>query len=178
MASLAIAGLMAIFVFGFYGKVFLSPNDYMFSAHGDAMKNYYTYAYHIKHDSSYIEFEGMNYPYGEHFLYTDCHPLVANSVKLVSGIFPGIVNYSVGIINFLMILSFFLTVFLLYVIFKYFRVGPIAGVMGAIGITLLSPQIFRMTGHLSLSYSFLFRLLFFSPTNVFQERLTGNGRCY
>lgn len=165
-----LAFLMAIFVFGFYGKVFLSPNSFMFNASGDAMKNYYTYAYHIKHDSTYVEFEGMNYPYGEHFLYTDCHPLIANSIKLLSGFFPGIVNYSVGIINFLMIFSFFLTAFFLYVILKYFGVRPVAGVLGAVGITLLAPQIFRLTGHLSLSYSFFIPLTFLLTYKCFSRK--------
>lgn len=58
----------------FYGKMLLHPNEYVFKSTGDGLKNYYTYAYHIKHDTSATEVEAMNYPYGENFLYTDNHP--------------------------------------------------------------------------------------------------------
>ena len=84
-----------LFISIFYGKIIISPNDYIFSDKGDGIKNYYTYAYHIKHDKSYINFDGMNYPYGENFLYTDCHPLLANTLKLLSNITPFFKNYSV-----------------------------------------------------------------------------------
>ena len=152
--------LMAIFMAVYYGKSFVSPNSYLFSASGDAIKNYYTYAYHIKNDTSCMQFEGMNYPYGEHFLYTDGHPLISNVIKTISRVFPGVTNYSIGVINFLMLFSFFLTAFLLWYLFIQFKVKPILAVLGALGITILAPQVFRMTGHLSLSYSFFIPLTF------------------
>ena len=40
--------LSVLFVSLFYGKVIIHPNSYLFSSDGDAMKNYYTYAYFIK----------------------------------------------------------------------------------------------------------------------------------
>ncbi|MCD4696167.1 MAG: hypothetical protein K8S16_07980 [Bacteroidales bacterium] len=154
---LTLAGSV-MFVSYFYGKILVSPNDYMFSASGDGMKNYYTYAYHIKHDSSLIEFCGMNYPYGEHFMYTDCHPVLTLILRGVSKVFPGIVNYSIGIVNFLMIISFILTSFFLFLLFKELKVRPYLAAVGAFGIMILAPQVFRMTGHLSLSYSFFIPL--------------------
>ena len=74
-------GLLLAFLFGlvwligFYGNIIFDPNNHLFSVDGDGIKNYFTYAYQIKHNHSFINFEGMNYPYGEHFLYTDCHPV-------------------------------------------------------------------------------------------------------
>ena len=67
----------------FYGRILLSPNQYMFGTTGDAIKNYYTYAYYISHNDSYTNFEGMNYPYGESFLYTDCHPILASAASFL-----------------------------------------------------------------------------------------------
>ncbi len=58
-----------VFTAALYGKILANSNDYMFTESGDGIKNYFTYAYHITHDSSYINFSGMNYPYGEHFFY-------------------------------------------------------------------------------------------------------------
>ncbi len=152
--------LIAAFVFSFYGKTFISPNKFLFSVSGDAIKNYYTYACHIKNDSSYINFEGMNYPYGEHFLYTDCHPVICTSVKYLSSFFPELPEYSIGVINFFMIFSFFITAVLLLYIFQMYKVNNIIGILGALGITVMAPQVFRMTGHISLSYSFFIPLTF------------------
>ncbi|MFT4757242.1 MAG: hypothetical protein ACI91R_001895, partial [Vicingaceae bacterium] len=57
------------FVLCFYSDAFFSPNSYLFSNSNDGIKNYYTYAYHIKNNKSVTNFEGLNYPYGESFLY-------------------------------------------------------------------------------------------------------------
>ena len=66
------------FLLTFYGNILSSPNSVLFTADGDGIKNYYTYAYHIKNDSSFNHFEGMNYPYGELVVYTDGHYALAN----------------------------------------------------------------------------------------------------
>lgn len=150
--------LSLLFVSFFYGKILLHTNSYLFSSDGDAMKNYYTYAYFIKNNHSNTNFEGMNYPYGEHYLYTDCHPVLASVLKMVKPIFPEISTYSIGIINFLMIFSMVFTVLLLYLIFTTLNINKLLSVLSALAIMVLSPQIFRMTGHLALSYSFFIPL--------------------
>ncbi len=137
----------------FYGKVLISPNSYLFNTDGDAIKNYYTYYYHITNDSSYINFQGMNYPYGEHYLYTDCHPVFSNIFQFLGNYFKNIHNYCIGFINWLMIFSIFLTSILLYFILLEFKIQKWIAVFFSIGITLLQPQIFRLFGHLALSYS-------------------------
>ncbi|MCB2220311.1 MAG: hypothetical protein KQI35_07955 [Bacteroidetes bacterium] len=150
--------LSTAFIAIFYGKVLVSPNSFMFSTSGDGMKNYFTYAWHIKYDSSAIEFQGMNYPYGEHFMYTDCHPIFTLAFRALKPIFPGIVDYSVGFLNFFMIFSFVLTALFLWLIFKDLKVDPFFSILGSLGIMMLAPQVFRLTGHLALSYSFFIPL--------------------
>ena len=145
--------LALIIVFAFYHRVLLHPNQYMFSNSGDGMKNYYTYAYHIKNDASYVNFSGMNYPYGENYLYTDCHPVLANALMVLGNIFPSTKLYSIGIVNFLMIISIFFTLIILYHILRLFSVPIWFSFFSALGITALAPQLFRLTGHLALSYS-------------------------
>jgi len=131
----------------------LNPNNLLFSNSGDAIKNYFTYAYHIKHDSSFVNFEGMNYPFGEHFLYTDCHPVLANTFKLMSPAIPFFNSHSIGILNFLMIFSIFLTFIICYYLLLEFEINKWFSILFSIGITMLAPQIFRLEGHLALSYS-------------------------
>ena len=142
-----------VFVFTFYGNIILNPDSYFFSNEGDALKNYFTYAYHIKHDASYLNFSGMNYPYGEHFMYTDCHPVLANLFKFLSTKFDFFKEHSIGILNFLMILSIFLTFIVSYFLLLQFKISKWFSVLFAISIAVLAPQIFRMGGHFAMSYS-------------------------
>jgi len=95
----------------------------------------------------------MNYPYGEHFLYTDCHPVLADFLKLLASKFDFFSIYSIGILNFIMILSVFLTFIVCYLLLKEIKVNGWFSLLFSIGITLLSPQIFRLGGHYALSYS-------------------------
>ncbi len=145
--------LSTTFFISFYGKVVFHPDNYLFSNEGDGIKNYFTYASHIKNDSSYVNFEGMNYPYGEHFFYTDCHPVIAVFFKMLASKFQYFSLHSIGIINFLMILSIFLSFYVCYFLLKEFGVNSWLSLLYSLGITLLAPQIFRMGGHLALSYS-------------------------
>jgi len=150
--------LIAAFLFGFYGKILIHPNSYLFNSQGDGIKSYYTYAYYIQDNRSFINFEGMNYPYGENFTYTDCHPFLSFLLKIIHSIFPGSSRYNIGILNFWMILSLGLTAIFLFFLLREVKVNPLLCVLGAMGIMALSPQIFRITGHYALSYSFVIPL--------------------
>lgn len=150
--------LMLVFMFSFYGKALMAPNSYLFSADGDGMKNYYTYAYYIKNNTSPADFEGMNFPYHENFMYTDCHPLQAGIMRMMNRFFPQISNGSIGILNLYMLLSIPFTAFMLYLLFIKMEINRWLSVSGAVAITILSPQVFRLTGHLALSYSFFIPL--------------------
>jgi hypothetical protein len=141
------------FIFFFYGKPLLHPDDYFFNDRGDAIKNYFTLADYVKHNGSLTNFEGMNYPYGEHILYTDCHPVIAVLLKSLASGFPCFSDHSIGILNFLMIISVFLTFFACYFLLKEFGVNRWLSLLFSIGMTLLAPQIFRLGGHFALSYS-------------------------
>jgi hypothetical protein len=148
-------------LFYYYSPVLTHANDYIFSDQGDGIKSYYSMVYHIKHDPSFIEFKGMNYPYHEHFFYTDGHPLFSGIIKFLSKIFPEVINYSVGIINWLMIISIALTAIIMYLIFLHFKIPYLWSIISALIITFLSPQIFRMLGHFALSFSFIIPLIWY-----------------
>ncbi|MBT3209854.1 MAG: hypothetical protein HN704_13870 [Bacteroidetes bacterium] len=147
-----------IFILSFYSDIVISPNSFLFSDGGDGISSYYNSSYHIKHDTSYLQFDGMNYPYSEHITYSVNNPLLTNSVKLLAAIFPKIANHTVGIINISIIFSFLLCAIFLYLIFTKLKIQPIFSVINAIAISMLSPQVFRMTGHLSLAYVFFIPL--------------------
>lgn len=155
---LLITLILFIVVSFVYGKAFFHPNEYLFGADADAMKNYYTYQSYIKNNVDDIEFNMMNYPYGEHFLYTDCHPLQAFLLKKLTYVFPSLSNYTIGLLNCFMFLSIWITAFLLYLIFDKLKVNSILAIGASVSIAILSPQIERIGGHFALSYSFFIPL--------------------
>ncbi len=125
----------------------------MFGTTGDAIKNYYTYAYYISHNDSYTNFEGMNYPYGESFLYTDCHPILASTFKFSSNVLPFFDSHSVGILNFLMIVSIFVSFIVTYYLLVELGIRNWFSVLFSLTIVLLAPQALRLDCHFALSYS-------------------------
>lgn len=149
--------LSFLFLLIFYGNIIFKPNSFLFNESGDAIKNYYTYIAHLK-EQSVVNSQIMNYPYGENFLYLDCQPALSLIFKSLAVPFPSIINYSIGFINFLMLFSIVLTSILLYLIFKALKVSTLISVAGAFSIAVLAPQIFRITGHFALSYSFVIPL--------------------
>jgi len=153
--------LMLIFMFLFYGKFLLSPNSYLIGDEGDAMKNYYTYQHLIKNNTGVVEFEGMNYPYSENFMYTDCHPVQATVLKFINSVFPSLSDYTIGMLNFFMIISLLITALIIFFIFVELKVNKWFAILSAIGITILSPQIFRFSGHWALSYSFAIPIIIY-----------------
>ncbi|MBN1951029.1 MAG: hypothetical protein JW801_07485 [Bacteroidales bacterium] len=170
---LALLLFSLVFIFSFYHRILLHPNDYMFSTSGDGMKNYFTYAYHIKNSAGLFEFEGMNYPYGENFLYTDCHPVLAVSFKLLAEKFPFFSSHATGILNLLMIFSIFLTFFVCYFLLIELRLDRWFSVMFSMTIGIMAPQIFRLGGHFALSYSLVIPLFWFLAVR-FEKRKSGS----
>ncbi|SDJ81401.1 hypothetical protein SAMN05421823_101176 [Catalinimonas alkaloidigena] len=142
-----------------YRPLLVSPNTYYFSAGGDGLQAYYTSLYHIKYDTSYHRFEGMNYPYGDHVLYT-ANPLLTNVVKAFSEYVYDISNYTVGILNLSMLLSLMVCALVYYLLLSSLRVEPLYAALAATGIAFLSPQVDRMHGHLALVYEFFLPMLF------------------
>lgn len=152
--------LSCSFIGIFYSNVIFNPNKYLFNDRGDAVKNYFTYASQIN-EEELTQTSIMNYPYGESFLYLDCQPALTMPLQALSKLFPSISQYSVGIINFLMLFSIVITSFFIYLILCEFKVNRLYAALCAFAIGVLSPQILRITGHLALGYSFVIPVLWY-----------------
>jgi len=135
------------------------------SIEGDGMKNYYTFIYHTVKDHSLIEFSGLNYPYGEHCVYTDCQPLLTFLFKLV----PFTHGHLVGILHFLMLFSFIITPNIIYNIFRLYKVNIFTSFLSALSITLIIPQLDRIGGHFALSYGCVIPLAIYLMTKYVLE---------
>lgn len=144
----------SIYTFYFY-DVFMNINSILSSNEGDAIKNYYTYCYHIKNDSSFLHFSGMNFPFGEHIVFTDCQPIITFILRSLPISHP----YSVGILHSLIFISFILTPLLLYKILSLQKVDRFSSFFISLAITLLSPQYYKLlAGHHALAYTFIIPL--------------------
>jgi len=161
----------AVFIFIVYGDLLFSANSHLFSQGRDGMKNYYTYSYHIVNDSSYSNFMGMNFPYGDSIFFTDGHPLLATVLKFVGGDSAFVERYNIGILNIMLISSIFVMFFVCYKLLKEFGIRSWFSVLFSIGMTLLSPQISRLVGgHLALSYSFALPLTWLLTIKFIKEK--------
>jgi hypothetical protein len=141
-------------LFLFFGPILKDPNQVYFAPSGDGLKSYYGAIYHLKYDSSYFQFKGMNYPYGESVFFTDNQPLLTNTVKWISNNVVDIRGNMIGIINLSMIFSILIAAIFLFLLFFELGVSWWFGSLASIGICMLSPQIGRMGGHFSLAHLF------------------------
>ena len=155
--------------FFYFHTVFLNINSLMSSITGDSLKNYYTFAYFIKNDHGFLNFTGMNYPFGEHVTYIDCQPGVSWLLKLM----PFTHNYLVGILHGLIFASFIISPLILNTLFKKLGLNVLPGFMVSLGITLLSPQFFRIyEGHYTLAYACIIPLSMLLIVNFLKSNAT------
>jgi len=144
-----------------FGDIVLQPNRFMLNGLSDGLKNYYTPTYYIQNDNGWW-FTGLNYPYGEHVVYTDNQPIVSAVLNFIDNNIVSIGKYTVGIINSLMFLSLWLCAFFLFLILnKHLGLPQFYSFLFSVLITLLSPQIARMTGHYALAYSCYIPILWY-----------------
>ena len=142
-----------------YGEVMVAPNSYLLSSEGEAARVYYVFASHAKSDSTYVHFQGMNYPYGEHLVFCDAQPLVANSFRWVAQFYPHVVEYAVGIQNFISLYGLLLGALLLYVFLLRWNMAPWYAALVAYSLMMISPQVLRMPWQPSLAYFFFIPLM-------------------
>ncbi len=155
-----LVGLSMFFLFIFWGKVVIAPNDYLFNDKGDGLKNYFTLVHYVKYDTGH-HFSGMLYPYGEHIIYTDNQPAIAWILKGIHQFLYDIENEIPGIIHILLFLGLVLCALYTYLLLIRFKVSYAFAVFGALLITFLSPQIARFSGHYSLGYACFFPMLWY-----------------
>ena len=148
---------LAALVYARFEKLFACPSCYLFSNGSDGLKNYFTSAFFVHHDPG-AWFGGMNYPYGEHIVYTDNQPLWSLLMKAVDRIFP-MQDHVIGTTNMLLVVSILFCGLIVYYILRELHLPRWYAALMAIPITLLSPQLERFNGHFSLAYIFYLPLL-------------------
>lgn len=124
---------------------------------GDAIKNTFTYVYHSVFGKGYW-FEGMNYPYGEHIVYTDGQPVISVLLAHMDGITP---EKALAVFWLLLGASYVLSIIYVYKILVHFKVHPFWAMIFAGLICIFTPQILRLKGHYALAYTCIVPMLFY-----------------
>lgn len=154
-----------LLICGVWSKIVLHPNQYLLNTGGDAFKNYYTPAWYVANDSG-AHFSGMNYPYGEHVVFTDDQPIISWALGVINKKITPIENYTVGIINILLLLSLWGGILILYKILKHYNMPDWYAALMALLIGLMTPQLDRFWGHFALAYAIYIPLIWWQIIKV------------
>lgn len=161
----------SIILYWLYSDLLKNINHTYFASGGDGAKDYYTTIYHVKYDTSYLRSDAMNYPYGENVFFSGAQPFLSNAIKFISQNIVDISDYTIGIHNLSILASIPITVVIIYLIFQLLNLPFFISIIMALGIAFSSPQIGRMGGHFSLSYTFFIPLLVYLLM-LFQQKRT------
>lgn len=166
LAQLLLLGTsFAIYAFQFR-NIFFRLNQVLSSITLDSIKNYYTFLYHIKHDTQLLQFDGMNYPFSEHVVYSDCQPILTFILKL----FPFMHEHLIGTLHFLMFFSFIISPLILFKILRNAKQQRFLSFVLALAIGLLSPQFLKINaGHFALAYGCIFPISILLQQNYFKH---------
>jgi len=148
----AILFIASFFVVLFFYPQVRSLNTVFFAKGGDGFSSYYGALYHVKYDSNYWHFEGMQYPYGESLFFTGAQPLISNNIKRLAKQGWDLTDKTVAIINGAMLLALVLGVFFLYLLLIELGVPWWGSVVFSLLIGFLSPQMDRLLGHFPLAW--------------------------
>jgi hypothetical protein len=153
-----------------YGPVLIAPDHFLFGSEGDAVKNYFTFTWHVKYDANWLHFGGSNYPYGEHVCFTDGHPIVS----LLLGWIPWVQQYPVGTLNLILLFSQIAGVFVLYELLVKLKCIPFVAALGACAMVWLQPNLFRVLGHFALSHVWVIPLALLLIIRVWEKASVKN----
>lgn len=144
----------------FFYPILGNLNTMMMSVGGDGIKNYFTYLYYIQYDQGML-FTGMNYPFGEHIVFTDNMPLLSWSIRALKPWVPFLASHSLAIMHTSFMLTYFLASVFIYRILALYGVKGWWAVVSAAFIAYFSPQFLRLFGHFGLSYTCFLPMLIY-----------------
>ncbi len=138
-----------------HGAWLAHPNDVMLGDGFDCFKNNATTAWHVRRDTSFVHYGGMNYPYGEHALFTDCQPIFSSALQWSNRHVSPIGDRSVGLLNLFQVFSIWLGSLFLFLLFRKLHFPVWYAGLLSVGMVFLTPQYMRFDGHFGLSHCFI-----------------------
>jgi hypothetical protein len=101
----------------------------------------------------------MNYPYGEHALFTDMQPIFSAGMQWWNWHVSDISTKTVGIMNVFLFISLLFASGILFLLFRKLHLPAWYAGLVALGVLMLSPQNIRLEGHFGLSHIWVFPFL-------------------
>ena len=136
-----------------FGPLLTHPGTYLLGAHGDSVKNIYSFLWYVLHDSG-TRFTGMSYPFTEHIVYPDAQPALAWVVQGLQklGVVPGSPLAVLACLHGALALGVATAPLVLYRLMRRAAVPGWYAAVAALLITFQSPQLDRLNGHFALAY--------------------------
>jgi hypothetical protein len=158
---MAVLLLSALWVWYEHSDWATRPNDIMLGPSPDCFKNYVVSEWHTIYDSTYTHYDGMNYPYGEHVLFTDDQPIINGVLQWWSAHISSMQGKVIGVLNLLQLASIVLGCGILFLLFRKLHLPVWYAGLASIGIVFLSPQYLRFDAHFALSHTWIIPLMLF-----------------
>lgn len=124
---------------------------------GDGGKNVFTFLYHSIYGKG-MHFQGMNYPYGEHIVYTDAQPVLSVPLSYLKGYIN--IPIALSIMWWTTSIGFVLGIIFTARILRHYNVPNALSLLFAALIMTGSPQLLRISGHFALAFSAVIPMLF------------------
>jgi len=153
--------VVSLILFVFFHRIILHANQVSFANGGDGHKSTFGTLYHIQHDAGYWHTGSMNYPYGESVFFTGNQVVLTNTLKLIKDAGWDLSDYALGISNLLILFSFVIASFFIYLIFKELDMDSWLAIPASVLIILLSNQWERLGGHYNLAYAYLIPVILY-----------------
>lgn len=170
LVYIALWGLGFLVIHTHFGELILHPGQYMLDTGIDGLKNYYNPMYYLKYDPLGWHFSGMNYPFGEHLVFTDGQPILAYTFHLLQSWGINVADHIPAIFNLLMFASILLTMWILYQLGRHYLLPDWYAALIAIIIAAMSPQLHRLAGHYALAYPTVIPLIWWLSIQAHPDR--------
>ena len=135
----------------------------------DGVKNYMTTSWHVWHDKSAVHYDGMNYPFGEHVLFTDNQPVFSSLLQWWSRNVSPLEGRVTGLLNISLLFSIAFGSMVMFFLARKLHMPVWYAALISLGLAFLSPQFNRLDGHFGLSHIFVLPLLLYLLC-VYEER--------
>jgi hypothetical protein len=139
-----------------FPALFFYPNDFLFNEGQDAQRAYFTFMMYMRNQHAWFEFPYLNYPFGENIFYLDVNPLLLFVLRPLFYVFPFLIDYGIGIFNFIHLFQLIICIIYLDIILKKIGLNIYYSIVGSLLITFYSPQLLKIAGNFSLSWLFIF----------------------
>lgn len=172
-------GIHLMIFCAFMWRLILAPQDHMISGRNDGLKNYFTLQSYLQQpeEDGYIEFTGMQYPYGDAVWYTDNSPFIAMPLRFIQLHIANIAPYSAAIIQWIFLLNLLIAPLVLIPLLRRFISNEWLIVIGAIICIWTSPQFFRFfVGNMNLSLSTAYFLVIWLLLLIYDDYKTTDKR--